>query len=91
VCTEVVGLRKSRASELGKARLGQYLQELARWKESLPIFEHPVATYPNNVQHRSGLMQGYYHAEKAKLPGTRRELFESLDQPALKPLPLSPL
>jgi tetratricopeptide (TPR) repeat protein len=53
--------------ELGKARLGQYLQELARWKESVPIFEHLVATYPNNVQHRSGLMQGYYHAEKAKL------------------------
>jgi hypothetical protein len=25
-----------------------------------------------------------------KLPGSRRELFQSLDQPALKPLPMTP-
>ncbi|MFT5129179.1 MAG: hypothetical protein ACI8W8_002801, partial [Rhodothermales bacterium] len=42
----------------------------------MPIYEHLVTTYPENVQHRSGLMNGYFYAKPVRL----RACWEAADR-----------
>jgi transposase len=85
--TAVIPARVRKAKDKAKVEAGVLLVE--RWILAA-IRNHTFTSLAEINEAIRGLLVRLNNRPFQKLPGTRRSMFESLDRPALLPLPLSP-
>jgi transposase len=85
--TAILPARPRKPKDKAKAEVG--VQVVERWILAR-LRHHTFFSLAELNQAISGLLEELNQRPFQKLPGTRRSAFESLDQPALKPLPACP-
>lgn len=86
-CTAVLPARKAKPRDKAKAEVG--VQIVERWILAA-LRHHTFFSLAELNREIARLLEGLNNRPFQKLEGTRRSLFESLDRPALKPLPATP-